>query len=72
MFVQFSANPGRFSLTEISTDENGQESTEIQAEFVWGQETIETVRNVGTKMFDSLDPTEQEMFLVSIHIDCTQ
>lgn len=62
---QFSANPGRFSLTEISIDDNGQESTEIRAEFEWGQETIETIRNVNTKMFDSLEPAEQEMFLVS-------
>lgn len=63
---QFSANPGRFSLTEISTDDNGQETTEIRAEFEWGQETIETIRNVNTKMFDSLEPAEQEMFLVSV------
>ncbi|KAL5233152.1 hypothetical protein ACI65C_000562 [Semiaphis heraclei] len=59
----FSANPGRFSLTEISTDDNGQESTEIRAEFEWGQETIETIRNVSTKMFDSLEPAEQDIFL---------
>jgi len=52
-------------LTEISVDDNGQESTEIRAEFEWGQETIETIRNVNTKMFDSLEPVEQEMFLVS-------
>lgn len=63
---QFSANPGRFSLTEILTDDNGQETTEIRAEFEWGQETIETIRNVNTKMFDSLEPAEQEMFLVSV------
>jgi len=62
---QFSANPGRFSLTEISIDDNGQESTEIRAEFEWGQETIETIRNVNTKMFESLEPAEQEIFLVS-------
>lgn len=53
-------------MTEISTDDNGQESTEIRAEFAWGQETIETIRNVNTKMFDHLDPAEQEMFFVSI------
>jgi len=52
-------------LTEISIDDNGQESTEIRAEFEWGQETIETIRNVNTKMFDSLEPAEQEMFLGS-------
>jgi len=52
-------------LTEISIDDNGQESTEIRAEFEWGQETIETIRNINTKMFDSLEPGEQEMFLVS-------
>jgi hypothetical protein len=53
-------------LTEISIDDNGQETTEIRAEFEWGQETIETIRNINTKMFDSLEPAEQEMFLVSI------
>lgn len=66
--LQFSANPGRFSLTEISTDDNGQESTEIRAEFPWGQETIETIHNVSTKMFDNLDPAVQETFLVSIKL----
>jgi len=53
-------------LTEILTDDNGQETTEIRAEFGWGQETIETIRNVNTKMFESLEPAEQEMFLVSV------
>lgn len=55
-------------MTEISTDNNGQESTEIRAEFAWGQETIETIRNVGTKMFDNLNSVDEEMFLVSAHI----
>ncbi|XP_025416295.1 DNA polymerase subunit gamma-2, mitochondrial isoform X2 [Sipha flava] len=63
---KFSANPGRFSLTEILIDENGQESTEIRAEFPWGQETIETIRNISTKMFDNLDPLEQEMFIARV------
>lgn len=67
MYVKFSANPGKFSLAEISVDNNGQESTEIRAEFPWGQETIETIRNLNTKIFDNLDASEQEMFLVSIH-----
>lgn len=53
-------------MTEILTDDNGQETTEIRAEFEWGQETIETIRNVNTKMFDNLEPAEQEMFLVSV------
>lgn len=53
-------------MTEILTDDNGHESTEIRAEFPWGQETIETIRNISTKMFDNLDPVEQETFLVCI------
>lgn len=68
LLLQFSANPGRFSLTEICTDDNGQESTEIRAEFPWGQETIETIHNVSTKMFDNLDPADQETFLVSVEL----
>ncbi|XP_050425367.1 DNA polymerase subunit gamma-2, mitochondrial-like isoform X4 [Adelges cooleyi] len=60
---KFSANPGKFSLTEISTDDTGQECTEIRAEFDWGQETIETISNVGSKFFDKLDPTDREKFL---------
>ncbi|VVC44256.1 Anticodon-binding [Cinara cedri] len=63
---KFSANPGRFSLTEICTDDNGLESTEIRAEFPWGQETIETIHNVNTKMFDNLDLVEQETFLARV------
>lgn len=55
-------------MTEISTDDNGQESTEIQAEFPWGRETIEIIRNISSKMFDNLCPQEQEMFLVSVKL----
>ncbi|XP_050523559.1 DNA polymerase subunit gamma-2, mitochondrial [Daktulosphaira vitifoliae] len=63
---KFSANPGKFSLTEILTDESGQEYTEIKVEFDWGQETIETIRNIGTKLLDKLDPTNQELFLAKV------
>lgn len=43
---QFFSLPGRFCMTEIKEDSRGQ-YVEIQAEFPWGLETLETV---------SLDP----------------
>lgn len=51
-------------MTEILTDDNGHETTEIKAEFPWGQETIETIRNISTKMFENLDLADHETFLV--------
>lgn len=59
---KFSANPGRFTLAEIQVDDNKMEFTDIRAEFEWGVESIEVIKNVTHRWFESLSDDDRKHF----------
>lgn len=61
---KFSANPGRFTLAEIQVDDNKMEFTDIRAEFEWGVESIEVIKNVTHRWFESLSDDDRKHFEV--------
>ncbi|XP_068084430.1 DNA polymerase subunit gamma-2, mitochondrial [Anabrus simplex] len=58
---KFSASPGRFSLADIHSENDGL-TVHIQAEFSWGLENVETICHKGTALFDVLGKSEKELF----------
>lgn len=52
---QFSASPGRYSLSDIKNCEGSNQSVNIIAEYPWGKYLIETLK-LHTAMHESLNP----------------
>uniref|UniRef100_A0A1B6DQ67 Anticodon-binding domain-containing protein n=1 Tax=Clastoptera arizonana TaxID=38151 RepID=A0A1B6DQ67_9HEMI len=59
---KFSADPGRFSLSEIHSESSDLETTHIIANFPWGNETLETITNYGTSLYENLSTSEKTFF----------
>nr|CAD7460102.1 unnamed protein product [Timema tahoe] len=58
---KFSASPGRFSVTDVQSVEEGQRA-EICAEFPWGSQSVECVTLRGSAPFDKLDNACRQSF----------
>nr|CAD7202831.1 unnamed protein product [Timema douglasi] len=58
---KFSASPGRFSVTDVQSVEEGQRA-EICAEFPWGSQNVECVTLRGSAPFDKLDNARRQIF----------
>ncbi|KAJ9584663.1 hypothetical protein L9F63_020988 [Diploptera punctata] len=63
LLLQFSASPGRFSLTDIQNMPEAQ-LVEIKAEFPWGSQTVETIRYFGAKPFENSGDEHKTIFEV--------
>ncbi|XP_065201320.1 DNA polymerase subunit gamma-2, mitochondrial [Planococcus citri] len=62
---KFSADPGRFFLSEIKND-GDIEYTDIQAKFEWGVESIERIRVLPESSFKHLPVEDQEEWMIKV------